>query len=55
MVKRGIPDDNYFDGMNAELSQAIHEYYQEIAPDTFNEETPDNVMDFNQAKKRKLH
>ncbi|MEF1283239.1 hypothetical protein QTN94_04475 [Vibrio sp. M250220] len=55
MVKRGIPDDDYFDGMNAELNQAIHEYFQEIAPDTQSEDIPNNVIDFNQAKKRKLH
>ena len=55
MVKRGIPDDSYLDEMNAELNQAIDEYYQEIAPDTQSEDIPDNVIDFNQAKKRKLH
>ena len=55
MVKRGIPDDGYFDEMNDLLNQAINKYNEEIAPDKFNEVTPDNVIDFNQAKKRKLH
>ncbi|UQV21197.1 DUF6933 domain-containing protein [Vibrio sp. J383] len=49
MVKRGIPDDGYFDEMNAELNQAVNEYYEEIAT------IPNNVIDFNQAKKRKQH
>lgn len=47
MVKRGIPDDGYFDEMNAELNQAVNEYYEEIAT------IPNNVIDFNQAKKCK--
>ncbi len=49
MVKRGIPDDGYFDEMNAELNQAVNEYYEGIAT------LPNNVIDFNQAKKRKQH
>ncbi|PMO52474.1 DUF6933 domain-containing protein [Vibrio splendidus] len=55
MVKRGIPDDGYFDEMNAELNQAVNKYNEEIASDTFNEVIPNNVIDFHQAKKRKQH
>lgn len=49
MVKHGIPDDNYLDEMNAELNQAMNEYYEGIGS------IPNNVIDFNQAKSRKHH
>lgn len=47
MVRRGIPDDRFFEGMNADLNQAINEYFERI------ETVPDNVIDFNQAIKNK--
>ena len=49
MVKHGIPDDSYLDEMNAELNQAMNEYYEGIGS------IPNNVIDFNQAKSRKHH
>ncbi|WDG11363.1 MULTISPECIES: hypothetical protein [Vibrio] len=49
MVKHGIPDDSYLEEMNAELNQAMNEYYEGIGS------IPNNVIDFNQAKSRKHH
>lgn len=46
MVKHGIPDDSYLDEMNAELNQAMNEYYEGIGS------IPNNVIDFNQAKSK---
>ncbi len=46
MVQRGIPDDSYLDEMNAELNQAMNEYYEGIGS------IPNNVIDFNQAKSK---
>lgn len=47
LVQRGIPDDSYFEEMNAELNQVVSEYYEGV--DTI----PDNVIDFSHAKKLK--
>ncbi|MCF1428943.1 MAG: hypothetical protein LPD71_13745 [Shewanella sp.] len=47
MVKRGIPDDSYFEDLGAERHQAFKEHFEGV------ESIPDNVIDFNQAVKNR--